>query len=335
MSGYWMRLAPRVVSSPPRTVGVARDIRSHLTALLGSRWVWWAPDVEAAWCAVLQALDIGASHCIHSPVGLVAPVEDQARARESRLVEVDLHEDTGAPIWPEPDERAARNRDVFILDHRFGLPSPLPFGGGLVLEDATAAPGGMLGGRPVGSLGTAAVVALGSHPFSRSRGALVATNDASCAEKLRGTSAISEPEPERAGRLADDLEALDDWNDGCRAAAGVYTSVWHGLEDLPVRPVLPSPGAFPTYSAYLIQVPDPAALVSELERRGIEAHRPLGPGIERLLDDPEDGRLPKARAFYRGVVRLPNHPNLDLHELLHAADVVRRFLVKRSPTGRA
>ncbi|MGH7428727.1 MAG: hypothetical protein ACREJ4_10310, partial [Candidatus Methylomirabilaceae bacterium] len=248
------------------------------------------------------------------------------------VVDVDLHEEGGTPIWPDSEMRAGRDRDVFILDHRFGLPSPFPRHTGIVLEDVTAAVGGALGGRPVGSLGAATVLALGSHPFSRSSGALLATDEPSCAEKLQGTGAISEPGPERAGGLSDDLEALDEWNEGCRAAAGVYDSVWRGLNGVPILPVLPASSAVPTYSTYLVRVPDPSALMDELQREGIEAHRPLGPRIERLLDCSEDGRLPGARAFYRSVLRLPNHPNLDLHELLHAADVVRRFLtLKGSP----
>ncbi len=251
------------------------------------------------------------------------------------MFDVDLHEETSIPLWPDREVRDGRGRDIFLLDHRFGLPSPLPPQHGLVLEDATAAVGGALDGRLVGSLGAASVLALGSHPFSRSKGALVATNVPSYAEKLQRTRGISAPEPERAGDLVSDLEAVDDWNEGCRAAAGVYNSVWRGLNDLPILPVLSAPGAVPTYSAYLVRVPDPSVLVLELQREGIEAQRPLDASIKALIDGPEDIRLPGARAFYRGALQLPNHPDLDLHELLHAADAVRRVLTLRDVTKRA
>ncbi|MGH2405766.1 MAG: hypothetical protein ACRDGN_15090, partial [bacterium] len=325
-AGYWMRLAPKAVAPRPQVRASPADVHARLAAVLGCRWTWWAPDAGNAWRILLQAFDVGASHRVHVPVGVAPYLQDQARASGARLVEVDLNESGGTPIWPDPDTRPTGDRDVFVLDHRFGHPSPLPPDGGLVLEDATAAAGGSLGGRPVGSLGAAAVLALGEPPFARSKGTLVATDDPQCAERLRGVPVLAEPAPERAGDLSGDLGALDDWNEGCRAAAGVYTSVWRGLPDLPLRPVPASTDAVPTYSAYLIQVADPAALVSDLHRQGIEAERPCDARIEGLLGGADSRRLAGARAFFRGALRLPNHPDLDVHELLHAADAVRRFL---------
>ncbi|MGQ0550654.1 MAG: hypothetical protein ACT4PY_13405 [Armatimonadota bacterium] len=336
MPDYWMRLAPAVAGSRPPMRDGRGDVQARLTVLLGCRWVWWAPDVRAAWGAVLEAFGIDSSHRVHVPVGIADDVRDLMGRSGAAVVDVDLHEGGGTPIWPDFEVRAGRNRDVCILDHRFGLPSRPPHQAGLVLEDVTAAAGGALGGRPVGSLGAATVLALDNHPFSRSKGALLATDDVSCAEKLAATRAISAPEPERAGDLMSDLEALDDWNQGCWAAAGVYNSVWRGLHGVPIRPVLPAPGAVPTYSAYLVRVPEPSALMDELQREGIEARRPLSARIERLIDGPKYAPLTGAHVFYRSVLRLPNHPDLDLHALLHAAGVVRRFLtLKASPRGRA
>ena len=333
--GYWMRLAPAAVGSRPHIHDGSGDVQARLAALLGCRWVWWAPDVRIAWGTLLEAFGIDSSDRVHVPIGIADDVHDLIGRSGASVVDVDLHEN-GTPHWPDREDRDSRRRDIFLLDHRFGLPSPRPRQHGLVLEDVTAAVGGALGGRPVGSLGVASVLALGSHPFSRSKGALLATDEPSCAEKLAGTRGILEPGPERAGGLSDDLDALDDWNEGCRAAAGVYDSIWRGLHGVPIRPVLPAPDALPTYSAYLVRVPDPSALMDELQREGIEARRPLDAGIQRLIDGPEDGRLPGARAFYRSILRLPNHPDLDLHELMHAADVVRRFLtLKGSARERA
>lgn len=329
-SGYWMRLVPTALRQAPQVGAGDGEILARLRALLGCRWVWWAPDAGTAWGTVLDRLEIGASHRVHVPAGINRRVEDQVVARGARLVEVDLKEDSGAPIWPDADVESDGKSDVFILDHRFGLPSPLPPQAGLVLEDATAAVGGALDNRPVGSIGQAAVVRFGNHPFSRPHGALVATNDPVCVDRLQRVAVLAESGGERPDLLAAEVWALDEWNDGCRAAASIYNSVWRGLTDVPLRPVLPAEEAVATYSAYLIAVPDPTALASDLGRQGIEARRPLNGRIKRLLGEREDVLLPGARAFYRRVLRLPNHPELDVHALLHVADAVRRFLQMRS-----
>jgi dTDP-4-amino-4,6-dideoxygalactose transaminase len=188
----------------------------------------------------------------------------------------------------------------------------------ILLEDATGAVGATVDGRTVGSLGRAAVVRLGAAPFARSTGALVSSNDGSLVERLQADPRYQHPSAAGAGLWAD-AGLAQEWIEGCRAAAGVYDSVWRGA-GLPVRPLEPAPRTEPTYSSYLVSVPDAGALALTLAARGVETCRPLAAPITRAGTAAVE--FPGAVAFHRTALQLPNHPDVGLGELLYVADAV-------------
>lgn len=331
-TAYWIRLAasPEAAGPPPDD---ASEVRARLGALLGCRWVWWVSDPDAAWSAVLETCGVGSHSQVLIPIGAAPQIERAVRARRAALVEVDLDPHAGWPQWVPVLEQRRPGPYVCILDHRHGLPSRPPAhpGDGLVIEDATDAVGGDVSRRPVGSLGSLAVVTLGTPPFARSRGAVIATNQPKQAEALALRPEVGNLPSDASGDLWADLIDVPDWVEGCRAAARVYSSAWRPL-GLPLRPVEPAPGTAPTCSGYLVAVPDPDSLHQALAAQGIETRRPLNDRIVRLLHDPAGAGLAGARAFYERVLQLPNHPGLDMADLLYVADAVRRHLAER-PRG--
>jgi hypothetical protein len=324
----WIKLAPPLSVTAGMPVSTehtpaARPSLVDLKETLGCGWLSWAPDARTAWAGLAAALDIPGGLCVLTPFGADPAIDDAARERGAHLYEVDLDPRTGRPVWPPLD--TPREAALYVVEHRYGLPvPPPPAPGALVIEDATAAVGGTVGGRPVGSLGRAAVVTLGAAPFARSSGAFVATNDHALSLRLAADRRFGEPDAAGAG-LREDAAHLQDWIAGCRAAAGVYDSVWRGA-GLPVRPVEPAPQTEPTWSSYLVSVPDAESLGLVLAARGVETRRPL---TDRFARDPQGGAghpPPGAREFHRSVLQLPNHPDLGLGELLFVADAISVLL---------
>lgn len=340
--GPWIRLEP---SPPVSTTGVGCTPAGRTAGMaafrrvFGCRWLWWTPAPATAWRAVLGATGVRSGRRVVAPEGLDAVATRAVRDAGAVLVEVDLDPRTGYPVWHAAGSLADA---AVLLDHRYGRPCPPPDAGATaVLEHATDAVGGAAGGRPVGALGAAMVCVLGRPPFWRSTGALIGTSDPdvaasvapdlvplaaddAAADDAAADDAVSDecaataagPAAHRrtvaddfaaAGDLWADALGAEDWVAACRAAAAVYTSAWRGAR-LPVHPLQAAPGTAPSWSAYLAVVPDPAGVVRALARHGVEAAQPaLG------------------RASAR-VVRLPNHPDLGLGELLYVADAVRVYL---------
>ena len=303
-----------------------------LRRLLGCDAIWWLPDLREAWAAVWDVLDIGPRRRVIVPVGAEPAIAETAQARGAAIIKADLDPRSASPVWPA-DHGEIGGRDVFIVDHCFGLPTPPPRPGvgATVIEDATAAVGGSLGGRPVGSLGQVSLVRLGLPPFGRSRGALIAIRDEGWTRVAAATFGPFNATAEVAARLHEEASAVAEWVEGCRAAAQVYESAWRGMTARPAT-LLHSPGAEPTYSAYPVVVPDPDGLARALAVAGVESRRPINDRLRDLLDRPGDDNLPGARALYRHALILPNHPGLGLGELLYVADVIRRHLADR-PRG--
>jgi dTDP-4-amino-4,6-dideoxygalactose transaminase len=325
-TGNWIRLRPRA----SRATASAEDVAAldgRLWDVFGCRAFWWVPDARKAWEAVLRALAAGSGRQVLIPAGAAEHVESAAAACRAALVEVDLHPHSAAPDWASVPASCLEGPGVLVLDHRFGLPSgpPAATRGLVVIEDATGAAGSAIDGKPVGSLGVAAIVELGAPPFTPSPGALVLTASAQAQEQLAACLAPPALPDDVRAQLAAGIRDLPDWVEGCRAAARAYDSAWRPL-DLPLETLHPPAGTLPTASAYIVLAHDPDGLVEALAREGIEAARPLNPRLDHLLREPARGRLDGARRLYRRAVRLPNHPDLELGEVLYVADVVRRHL---------
>ncbi|MDR7417726.1 MAG: DegT/DnrJ/EryC1/StrS family aminotransferase [Armatimonadota bacterium] len=297
--------------------------RAALHRVFGCRWLWWAPDPLRAWACVLQALGVGDGRRVVAPVGIEPAIAATVRGRGAVLVEVDLDRHTGFPRWEAaPDPGAVARDAVYLVEHRHGRPCPFPARAraALVIEHAIDGLGGAIGGRPIGALGAAMICALGRAPFARAHGALIGTDDPSHVERLAARAMPLEAGAGPSGALWRDAAGVEDWLAGCRAAAQVYSSVWRGA-DVPVRPLEPAPGTETSWSVYAVSVPDPDALGRVLEDHGVETRRPVPAGLTgRRTAEPN--AYPGAAAFYRHVMQVPNHPELELDDILYVAGIL-------------
>lgn len=191
------------------------------------------------------------------------------------------------------------------LDPDDGLPRWEPAGGGLRL----------------GPFGDLDVVALGSAPFGRSRGALVGLQRTDTAGLLGMAEERHPPPPDIEDAVAADLAGCDDWLEGYAAAAGVYDSAFRPL-GLPLRTIRRDGITSQMPPSYLILIEDVEPLAAALRQKGIEALPAVEESLRARLREQED-RWPGAAAFAGRGLRLPCHPGLGLGELLYVADAVR------------
>lgn len=275
-----------------------------------------------AWEIALRTLGPTAGRDVVHAVGPQSALSDALDRAGCRRIEADVDPDSGEPLWPGPESAAV------VLEHRHAMPARPPALAPVtrMLEDATTALAGSVAARPVGSLGNVVVMVLGPPLCPRSAGAVVATAHDGAADALRQEPNLTALDDVvvRDAALRADLRSVDDRVAAFQAAAAVYDSAWRGKR-VDLRALQPPDRTTSSRSEYIIGVPDPDGLAAVLAQEGVETRRPLNARLWRLLSDPADA-FSGARAFYARALQIPNHPGLDLGELLFVADVVVRYL---------
>ena len=212
-----------------------------------------------------------------------------------------------------------------IVPHMFGLPAAMPrfFGKGMaIIEDCAMAIGATSKGKPVGSFGEISICSFFATKVicSGGEGGMLLTDDQSLAEQAR---AIREYDSIPANQIRynykmTDLAAavgrvqlrrLPEFVDRRREIAAVYH---RRLWELDLR--LPENNEH-IYFRYVIQGrQDAEDFVQEMERRGVQARRPVFRPLHNELGYSDDD-FPATAAAHRHDVSLPLYPSLEKAEI--------------------
>ncbi len=237
-----------------------------------------------------------------------------------------------------------RTKAVLAVD-LFGNPAPIPEIAALgvpVLEDAAQAAGASLGGRPAGSLGTAATF---SFFPSKNLGAFgdagaVTTGDEGIAEAVRilrfhGSRDKRTFEQIGVNSRLDALQAallrvllpwVPEWAEGRRAAARHYAEA--GLGELVALPEA-APGAAPAWHLYVIRHPEADRLAAALAEAGIGAARYYPRPVHRqpaMAAYPPRVSLPGTATAAAEHLALPMSPVLTAEQAREVTAAVRAAL---------
>ncbi len=142
---------------------------------------------------VLQAMDLPRGSAVLTTPLTVRPVIDAILASGCEPRWVDLDPDTLSMDLAVAAERLTPDVRAVLVTHLWGVPSDLlairrfaDEHGLVMLEDASQCLGGRVGGRPVGSVGDAALFSLGiTKSLSALTGAIMVTDDETMAAGLR------------------------------------------------------------------------------------------------------------------------------------------------------
>jgi dTDP-4-amino-4,6-dideoxygalactose transaminase len=247
-------------------------------------------------------------------------------------------------------ERAITSRTKAIVPvHLYGKPTPMESilatgakHGVPVIEDAAQAHGACIGGRRVGSFGTAACFSF--HPSKNlaaaGDGGIIVTNDESLAERVREIRSLgqrgqnnhvqagfnSKLDSIQALILHAKLPHLDRWNEDRRRVAATYREQ---LKGLPVTFQAESAGEEHVYHLFQVRSANRDALLKHLVASDIDAviryPQPihLQPAFAEL--GLQSGQFPVAESLAQELLCLPIRPDMQGNEIGYVCDQVSAF----------
>jgi dTDP-4-amino-4,6-dideoxygalactose transaminase len=262
----------------------------ELAAYLGVKHVVGVGNGTDALTIALMSLGIGPGDDVLVPSFTFYASAEAIPHTGARPVFCDVDPETFC-VTRETVERALTPRTKAVVAvHLFGLPAPVddlrPLAaerGFVIVEDAAQAAGATLDGRRVGSLGDAATFSFfpSKNLFCLGDGGAIATSHDSVAEQARLLRSHGSHDKRTYTRIGfnsrlDALQAavlrvvlrrLDDLNQRRRALAAAYAA--EGLGEHVSFPVVPA-GAEPVFHLFVTRAKDPDAVVTALDRAGIE-----------------------------------------------------------------
>ncbi len=214
-----------------------------------------------------------------------------------------------------------------------------------VVEDAAQAHGASYKGRPAGLIGDIGCFSFypGKNLGAYGDAGAVITNSEELAQKVRllrdhGRTTKYEHievgygeriDAMQAAILAAKLRHLPDWTEARRKWAERYTL---GLNDLPLKTVQPTPGAYAVYHIYAVAVERRDALLSYLNARGIQGgiHYPIPLHLQTcyLHLGYREGDLPVSEGATKSELSLPMYPELGEQNVDAVVDAIRGFFGK-------
>ena len=297
---------------------------------------------------ILRALGVGQGDEVIVPAMTFVSTASAVRMTGARPVIVDVDPATWTMDCGQTLARVTPATRAVCPVHLYGFPAPiapiLQASGGkfAVIEDCCQAHGAHVGGRRVGSLGTA-----GAFSFYPSKnlgcfgdGGMVVTGDTGLADRVAmlrnyGQQKKYEHLFMAYNRRLDAIQAavlrvklphLDAWNCERRNAAALYRAALAGSGI--VLPPEPADGGH-VYYMFVIRSQRRDALAAHLASRGIETgiHYPRPLHLLPVFNDlgHVPGAFPVAEALAREVLSLPMFPGITESEIDRVAAAVREF----------
>lgn len=300
-----------------------RRFEEEFARFAGCRYAICLSSGTAALHVSLLALGIGAGDRVAMPSFVCSALLHATLATGAKAVPVDTDPST---FNIDPDSLRKCLQDgitACIVPHMFGRPDPVALALDLdvpIVEDCAMATGARQGGKRVGTSGVSGVFSFYATKMitTGGEGGMVVTDDAVLAEAVRDLLSCDGKGDDRvrhnykmtdmaAAMGRSQLARLEDWIARRREIAAEYDRRLSGLAvKIPERGV-PDGHVFYRYVMRSAQAGD--HLISEFERRGVAARRPVSQPIHRLLGlDPSF--FPGAEEALREALSLPVYPGL-------------------------
>jgi dTDP-4-amino-4,6-dideoxygalactose transaminase len=301
-----------------------------VAARLGRRGGAATSSGTAALSLGLGSLGVGPRDEVILPAFACSTLRDAVRFVGATEVLADVGEDLA--LSPEETHRwLSRRTRAIVVVHPFGHPvdvAPLLQFGLPVVEDCAQSLGATREGRPAGSFGAVAVCSFyATKMVAAGEGGMVLADEDRVLEEVRAMR-IGGVHPCGFNFKLSDLAAalglsqlrrLDAFVSRRREIAGRYDAA---LADTAARRPVREAGTEPCFSRYVLRVPDASILIGGLQRRGIEAKRPIGDPLLRQ----EAGSYPEAARAFDECVSLPVYPSLEDGDVVRIGEAVREVL---------
>lgn len=223
---------------------------------------------------------------------------------------------------------------VFV--HLLGYPGPieeLHSIGIPVIEDCAQSLGARIGGRQVGTFGTASVFSFyATKLMTTGEGGMVLSDAPAILRKVRSMRCARQNRRGKAfGYTMSDMEAalgrsqlarLPAFIEKRRAIARLYRKELSGA---PVGFIEEEEGKDPACFRFIVRLPagEPGPVRSAMAERGIECKRPFE---EPILGVMWEQKLPGSREAFETLLSIPLYPSLRDEEAVHVAESLREIL---------
>jgi len=289
----------------------------------------------------LRALEVGAGQDVVLPTYVCPEVMDAVLYVGATPVLCDVDEVTYAPSAATVSAALTARTRAVVVPHLFGIPADVD---GIlelgvpVVEDLAQGLGAHVGGRPVGSRGSATVLSFKAiKVVSCGEGGAVVVRDAAAAERLWTVHERRIPkEPSYRFPLADlnAAVALSQWSRlgefiaRRRALARRYLELLTGEEKTGLR--LPADFEGRSWFRFPVGLPkgvDPLVVRREMDQEGIQVRRPVDGLLHRGPDLPPEG-FPVSERIFARTISLPLYPALTEEDQDHVAAAFKRTLAR-------
>ena len=307
----------------------------EMARMLGVRGGVTSSSGTAALHLALLALNVGEGDEVLLPTYACAALLHAVRAVRGVPRFVDSDPAT-FNMDPEAAKKACSPRaKALIVVHSFGLPAELDAlkGLGLPLIEASAqALGALYQGRPVGSIGEAAVFSFyATKLITTGEGGMLVSNNERVLAMGRDLREYDEKKDDvqrfnykmtdfQAALGLSQLKQLPRFLDRRHAIASWYQE---RLQDLQLQLPLALPDRMPVYYRYVVKGPLPAdTYLAKLQALGVEARRPVFQPLHRYMG--LEG-FPGAEEAWNKAISLPLYPSLsdgEIERILDAAQEV-------------
>jgi len=288
----------------------AKRMRGRTSVAVGSG--------TAALHLVLLAMGIGAGDEVIIPSYVCTALLNAVYYVAARPVLTDIDPDTGNMDPLDAKKRITRRTRAIIVPHMFGLAADLSGIAALgvpVIEDCAQAVGGTYAGKPVGTLGQAAVFSFyATKVMTTGEGGMVVSGSKKLIERIRDLREYDgKPEYKiRYNYKMTDIQAalglaqlakLETFIQRRRRIAGTYSRF---LQDYGLK--LPGPDPGHIYFRYVVGLgADSAPLIQNLRQKGVMGAKPVYRPLHRYLKQKGFTNTDKV---WRSSVSLPIYPGL-------------------------
>lgn len=317
------------LSQGPRVASFEKTVAERL----GRRGGVAVSSGTAALALALAALGVGPGDEVVVPAFACSALGHAVRYVGASVVLADVDDDCA--LAPGAIGRFGRRTRAVVAVHPFGHPVDLGWvltSGVPVVEDCAQALGASRDGRPAGRDGTVAVCSFYATKIvaAGEGGMLLADDPAMLAtgSALRAGGSVPLAFNHKLSDLAAGLALaqvarLEDFIRRRRQIAARFDAAFAGAG---VRTLLTQAGTEPSYSRYVVRVPDAGLLIAGMARRGVEAKPAVG---DPLVCGADPDAFPGAMRAVAECVSLPLYPTLTEAEIVGVIAAVREVAVEQ------
>jgi perosamine synthetase len=275
----------------------------------------------------LKAIGVGKKDEVLIPsyacTSLLRPIMDSG----ARAILVDINpDDYNISLEDASNKKTAKTRAI-IIPHIFGQPvkniEQFAKLGIPVIEDCAHSVGGEIHGRPIGSFGDISIFSFyATKMLTSGVGGMVLTRNEDLLKKLERLTRYDQVEEIKEAynsRMSDlqavlgiaQLRQLSEFISLRKAAAEKYGKLF---ESARVDFKYPQADDGNVFFRYVVQHPDPEALIANLRERGVSAARPVFKPLHKYLGLPNEN-FPNTEQAYNTAISIPIYPSIKPDEI--------------------